>query len=88
MKRKRFTQEQIIRVLQEAESGLRVADLCRKYGFSDGTFYNWKSKYGGLSISDARRLKTLEQENGRLKRIIADLTLDNQVLQELNSKNF
>ncbi|MCB1195763.1 transposase, partial [bacterium] len=80
MKRKRFSEEQIIRILQEADAGIRVAELCRKYGFSDATFYNWKSKYGGLTISDARRLKVLEKENGRLKRLVADLTLGNQVL--------
>jgi putative transposase len=88
MKRKRFNEEQIIRILQEADSGMKVADLCRKYGFSDATYYNWKSKYSGLSLSEARRLKVLEQENSRLKRIVADLTLDNQVLKELSTKNF
>jgi len=88
MKRKQFTEEQIIRILQEADAGMKVADLCRKYGFSDATFYNWKSKFGGMSLSEARRLKTLEQENSRLKRLVADLTLDNQVLKELSTKNF
>jgi putative transposase len=88
MKRKQFTEEQIIRILQEADAGMKVADLCRKYGFSDATFYNWKSKFGGMSLSEARRLKTLEQENSRLKRLVADLTLDNQVLRELSTKNF
>jgi len=88
MKRKRFTEEQIIRILNEADAGMKVADLCRKYGFSEATFYNWKSKFGGMTISEARRLKSLEQENSRLKRLVADLTLDNQVLRELSSKNF
>ena len=88
MKRKRFSEEQIIRILQEADVGMKVADLCRKYGFSDATFYNWKSKFGGMTIKEARRLKALEQENNRLKRLVADLTLDNQVLRELSSKNF
>ena len=88
MKRKRFPEEQIIKILHEAEAGIRVAELCRKYGFSDATFYNWKAKYGGLSISEARRLKVLEGENSRLKLLVADLTLDNQVLRELSSKNF
>ncbi len=88
MKRKRFSEEQIIRILQEADAGMKVADLCRKYGFSEATFYNWKSKFGGMTISEARRLKALEQENSRLKRLVADLTLDNQVLRELSSKNF
>ncbi len=88
MKRKRFTEEQIIRILQEADAGVKVADLCRKYGFSEATYYNWKAKFGGLTISEARRLKSLEQENSRLKRLVADLTLDNEVLREINSKNF
>ncbi len=88
MKRKRFTEEQIIRILNEADAGMKVADICRKYGFSEATFYNWKSKFGGMTISEARRLKALEQENSRLKRLVADLTLDNQVLRELSSKNF
>ncbi len=88
MKRKRFSEEQIIRILQEADAGMKVADLCRKYGFSEATFYNWKSKFGGMTISEVRRLKALEQENSRLKRLVADLTLDNQVLRELSSKNF
>lgn len=81
MKRKRFAEEQIIRILHEADSGIPVAQLCRKHGFSESTYYNWKSKYGGLSISEARRLKVLEEENGRLKRLVADLTLDNHVLR-------
>lgn len=88
MKRKRFSEEQIIRILQESDSGVSLSELCRKYGFSDSTYYNWKSKYGGLSINKARKLKLLEEENNRLKRIVADLTLDNQVLKELSSKNF
>jgi len=88
MKRKRFNEEQIIRILHEADAGMKVADLCRKYGFSEATFYNWKSKFGGMTISEARRLKALEQENSRLKRLVADLTLDNQVLREISSKNF
>jgi putative transposase len=88
MKRKRYSEEQIIRVLQEAESGVKTADLCRKYGMSDATFYNWKAKYGGLSISEVKRLKALEDENRRLKKIVADQALDIEALKAVNAKNF
>ena len=88
MKRKRYPEEQIIRILQEAESGVKTADLCRKYGMSDATFYNWKAKYGGMSVNEARRLRTLEDENRRLKHIVADLTLDKQALKAVLEKNF
>jgi len=88
MKRKRYTEEQIIRILHEAESGVKTSDLCRKYGMSDATFYNWKAKYGGMSVNDARKLKTLEAENRKLKQIVADLTLDNHALKAVNEKNF
>lgn len=88
MKRTRHSEEQIIRILKEAEAGAKTADLCRQHGISDGTFYNWKAKYGGLTVSEARRLKVLEDENSRLKRIVADLTLDNQALKAVVSKNF
>ena len=88
MKRKRYPEEQIIRILQEAESGIKTADLCRKYGMSDATFYNWKNKYGGMSVSEARRLKTLEDENRRLKQIVANLTLDKEALKAVLEKNF
>ena len=81
MKKKRFSEEQIIRILKEAESGVGVADLCRKCGFSDATFYNWRKKYGGLEVSEARRLKTLEEENQRLKKLLADSMLDNEALK-------
>ena len=87
MKQKRFTTEQIIGILKEADAGIKPADLCRKYGFSDATYYNWKAKYGSLSISEARRLKELEQENSRLKKLVADQALDIQMLKEVCSKN-
>ena len=88
MKRKRYSEEQIIRILKEAESGVKTADLCRKYGMSDATFYNWKAKYGGLSLSELRRLKALEDENRRLKKIVADQALDIEALKAVNAKNF
>lgn len=88
MKRKRYSEEQIIRILQEAESGVKTADLCRKYGMSDATFYNWKAKYGGLSVNEARRLKTLEDENRRLKKIVGDQALDIDALKAVLEKNF
>ena len=88
MKRKRFSEEQIIRILKEVEAGAKVTDVCRKQGFSQQTFYRWKSKYGGLDINEARRLKHLEEENRRLKKAVADLTLDVQILKEINSKKW
>ena len=86
MKRKRFTEDQIIGILKEAEAGAKSTDLCRRHGISEQTFYRWKSKYGGLEVNEARRLRALEHENSRLKRIVADLTLDNQALKELVGK--
>jgi putative transposase len=88
MKKSKYSEEQIIRILQEAEAGMKVVELCRKYGISDVTYYNWKAKYGGLTIKEAKRLKALEDENRRLKQIVADLTLDNQALKAVISKNF
>jgi len=88
MKRKRYSPEQIIRILKEADTGAKNIDLCRKYGISEQTFYNWRTKYGGMSISDARKLKVLEEENRKLKHLVADLSLDNHVLKELLEKNF
>ena len=88
MPRKRYTEEQIIAVLKEADSGVKPTELCRKYGISDGTFYTWKNKYGGMQTSDVRKIRGLEDENRRLKHIVADLTLDNQALKAINSKNF
>ncbi len=88
MKRKRFTEEQIIAGLKEAEAGLPTPEVCRKYGISDATFYNWRRKYGGMEVSDARRLRQLEEENRRLKHLVADLTLDVQMLKAVNSKKW
>jgi putative transposase len=88
MKRSRFSEEQIIAILKEQESGMPTADVCRKHGISSATFYKYKSKYGGLEVSDARRLRTLEQENARLKKLLADQMLDNAMLKEINAKKF
>ena len=88
MIRKRFTEEQIIAVLREGEAGAGVTELCRKYGMSDATYYNWKAKYAGLTVSELKRLKGLEEENRRLKQIVAEQALDNRALKELLSKNF
>ena len=83
MKAKRFAEEQIIAVLKEAEAGAKTNDLCRKHGISDATFYNWKAKYGGMTVSAARRLKELEAENAKLKRLLADAELDKAALKDL-----
>jgi putative transposase len=88
VKAKKYTEEQIITVLKEGEAGAKVADLCRKYGMSDASYYNWKAKYAGMTVSDLRRLKALEAENRRLKQIVAEQALDNLTLKELLSKNF
>ena len=85
--RKRFTEEQIIKVLKEHESGKRATDIIREQGISEQTFYRWKSKYGGMEISEAKRLKQLEEENRRLKEMVADLSLDNKILKDVISKN-
>jgi len=84
----RHTEEQIITALKESEAGMKTMELCRKHGISEATFYKWKSKYGGLEISEARRLRVLEDENRKLKHIVAELTLDNRALKEINSKNW
>ncbi|OQS35201.1 transposase [Chromobacterium haemolyticum] len=86
MKKSKFTEEQIAFALRQAESGTTVAEVCRKMGISEATFYNWKKKYGSLGVSELRRLKQLEEENARLKRMVADLSLDKQMLQEVIQK--
>ncbi len=88
MVHKKYTEEQIIAVLKEGEAGASVGDLCRKYGMSDASYYNWKAKYAGLTVSELKRLKALEEENRRLKQIVAEQALDNRALKELLSKNF
>jgi putative transposase len=88
MKRSRFTEEQIIGVLKEHQAGLSATELCRKHGISDATFYNWRSKYGGMEISEAKRLKQLEDENAKLKRLLAEQMMDVATLREMLGKNF
>ncbi len=88
MARKRYTEEQIIAVLKEGQAGVPTAELCRKHGVSDATIYNWKAKYSGMEVSDVRKMRQLEDENRRLKHLVADLTLDNQALKAINSKNW
>ena len=88
MKARRYTEDQIIAVLKEGEAGAKVTDLCRRYGMSDASYYNWKAKYAGMSVSDLRRLRALEAENRRLKQIVAEQALDNLTLKELLAKNF
>lgn len=88
MRQKRFTEEQIIGVLKESEAGAKAREICRRHGISEQTFYRWRSKYGGLDVNEARRLKQLEGENRKLKQLVAELTLDKQALQEMLSKKF
>jgi putative transposase len=88
MKRSRFSEEQIIAILREQEAGMATAEVCRKHGVSTATFYKWKAKFGGLDVSDARRLKALEDENAKLKRLLAEAMLDNAVLKDLTTKKW
>jgi putative transposase len=88
MRRSRFSEEQIVGILKEHEAGAQTVALCRRHSISEQTFYTWKKKYGGLEVADARRLRQLVEENGRLKRLVADQALDNQMLRELLRKNF
>lgn len=86
MKKSRFTESQIIGILKQKEAGMKTADICREHGISPATFYNWKSKYGGMEVSDVKRLRELEQENARLKRMYAELSLDHQILKDIIEK--
>lgn len=86
MKKSRYSEQQIIQILKEAEAGKKTADVCREYGISSATFYNWKSKYGGMEASDVKRLRELEEENRRLKKMFAELSLDHQILKEIIEK--
>ena len=88
MKRSKFTEAQIAFILRQAEEGTTVGEVCRKAGISEATYYNWRNKYAGLTPSEMKRLRQLEEENGKLKRIVADLTLDNTVLKDLLAKNY
>jgi len=86
MKKSRFTETQIVAILNEADAGVQVKDICRKHGISDATYYNWKSKYGGMSASDLKRMKELEAENSKLKRMYADMALENRAMKDLIEK--
>jgi putative transposase len=88
MKGKRYTEEQIIKILRDAEAGAPVAEVCRKHGVSEWSFYRWRQKYGGMTVSDAKRLKALEEENARLKKIVGQQAIDIDLLREINSKNW
>jgi putative transposase len=88
MKHSRFTEEQIIAILREQESGVRTADVCRKHGISEATFYKYKAKFGGMDVSDARRLKALEDENAKLKKLLAEQMLDNAILKDVAAKKW
>lgn len=88
MRKSRFSEEQVIAILREQEAGRPTADLCRKHGISAGTFYKWKAKYGGMDVSDAKRLKALEDENAKLKKLLAEAMLDNAILKDVTSRKW
>lgn len=88
MKKSKFTENQIVFALRQSETGVKVEEICRKMGISEATYYNWKKKYGGLGISELRRLRQLEEENSQLKKLVADLSLDKQILQDVLKKKF
>lgn len=88
MKSKRFSEEQIIGILKQAQAGMKIVDLCRQHGISDATFYNWRSKYGGMEVSEAKRLKALENENRQLKNLLADAMLENRAIKDVLSKKW
>jgi len=88
MKTRRFTEEQIIGILKQAQAGMKIVDLCRTHGISDATFYNWRTKYGGMEVSDAKRLKQIEDENKKLKQILADTMLENRAIKDVLSKKW
>jgi putative transposase len=88
MKKSRFTEERIVTILKEHQAGLSATDLCRKYGISDATFYTWRKKYGGMELSQARKLKALEEENAKLKKLLAESMMDASTLREMLAKNF
>lgn len=88
MKKSKFTESQIVFALKQSETGVKVEEICRKMGISEATYYNWKNKYGGLGISELRRLRQLEEENNQLKKLVADLSLDKQILQDVLKKRF
>jgi putative transposase len=88
MKRSRFSEEQIVGILKAHQAGMSAAELCRKHGISDATFYTWRSKYGGMEVSDAKKLKALDEENRKLKKLLAEQLLDNATLKEMLGKNF
>lgn len=88
MRRSKYSESQIVFAIKQAETGTRIQEVCRKMGVSEATFYNWKKKYGGLGVSELRRLKNLEEENSQLKKLVADLSLDKQILQDVLKKKF
>ncbi len=88
MKKRRFSEEQIINILKQAEAGMKIVDVCREYGISDATFYTWRSKYSGMTVSDLKRLRQLEEENSRLKRLVADQALDIVMLKDVLGKKW